>query len=88
MDSVVISSFKKLLLGLSVGLVFLASSQAQDLGDLSLEQLLNVEVTSASRKTQNLSDVAAAIFVLTAEDIRRSGATSIPEALRARRAHR
>ena len=82
MDRLINSPFKKLLFGLGLWLVFIASVRAQDLGDLSLEQLLNVEVTSASRKTQNLGDVAAAIFVLTAEDIRRSGATSIPEALR------
>lgn len=55
---------------------------AQDLELLSLEQLLSVEVTSASRKAQKLNDVAAAIFVITAEDIRRSGVSSIPEALR------
>ncbi|MEW6490055.1 MAG: TonB-dependent receptor [Thermodesulfobacteriota bacterium] len=53
-----------------------------DLMDLSLEDLLAVEVTSVSRKPQKLSDTAAAVFVITREDIRRSGATSIPEALR------
>ena len=37
---------------------------------------------TASRKTQRLQDVAAAVFVITREDIERSGATSIPEALR------
>jgi len=41
-----------------------------------------VEVTSVSRKTQQLHDTAAAVFVITNEDIRRSGVTSIPEALR------
>lgn len=54
----------------------------QDLGSMSLEQLLNVEVTSASRKSQTLGEVAAALFVISAEDIRRSGVSSIPEALR------
>ena len=54
----------------------------QDLGGLSLEDLMNVEVTSASRKAEPLNRVPAAIFVLTHEDLRRSGATSIPEALR------
>ena len=43
---------------------------------------MNVEVTSASKKEQKLSRVAAAIFVITQEDIRRSGATNIPDLLR------
>ena len=50
--------------------------------DLSLEELLKVEVQTASRKSQRLQDVAAAVFVITREDIERSGATSLPEALR------
>ncbi|MBI1849514.1 MAG: TonB-dependent receptor [Planctomycetes bacterium] len=53
-----------------------------DLSELSIEELMNVEVTSASKKGQKLSDVAAAIYVLTQEDIHRSGVRSIPEALR------
>ena len=53
-----------------------------DLTQLSLEDLMNVEVTSVSRKKQKLSGAAAAIFVITQDDIRRSGVTSIPEALR------
>ncbi len=53
-----------------------------DLTDLSLEELLSVEVTSVSKKKQKLSESAAAIFVITQDDIRRSGVTSIPEALR------
>ncbi len=50
--------------------------------DLSLEELLQVKVTSPSKKAQRLEDVAAAVFVLTSEDLRRSGVTSIPDALR------
>ncbi len=53
-----------------------------ELSELSLEQLMNVEVTSASRKTQSLGEVAGAMFVISAEDIRRSGVTSVAEALR------
>ncbi|MGD0437075.1 MAG: TonB-dependent receptor [Bryobacteraceae bacterium] len=52
-----------------------------DLTNLSVEDLFQLEVTSVGRKAQELSKAPAAIFVLTAEDIRRSGATSIPEAL-------
>jgi iron complex outermembrane receptor protein len=50
--------------------------------DMSIEELLKVEVTTVSRKSQTLADTAAAVFVISAEDIRRSGVTSIPEALR------
>ena len=53
-----------------------------DITELSLEQLTNVVVTSVSRREERLVDAPASIFVITAEDIRRSGATSIPEALR------
>jgi iron complex outermembrane receptor protein len=51
-------------------------------GELSIDQLLNVTVTSAEQKEQKLSDVAAALSVLTADDIHRSGATNIPDLLR------
>ena len=53
-----------------------------DVSKMSLEDLMNVEVTSVSKHTQRVADAAAAVFVITQEDIRRSGATSIPEALR------
>lgn len=52
------------------------------LADLPLEELLSVEVTLATRHVQRLFDVASAVYVITAEDLRRSGATSLPEALR------
>ncbi len=54
----------------------------QDLARMSLEELSMVEVTSVSRRPQALADAAAAIFVISADDIRRSGATSLPEVLR------
>ncbi|MEQ3631784.1 TonB-dependent receptor plug domain-containing protein [Thalassolituus sp.] len=50
--------------------------------DMNIEELLSMEVTSVSKKKQRLSESAAAIFVITHDDIRRSGVTSIPEALR------
>lgn len=50
--------------------------------DLSLEQLLDIEVTSVSKRAEPRANAASAIFVITQEDIRRSGATTIPEALR------
>lgn len=52
------------------------------LKEMSLEGLLSLEVTSVSKKAQKLWGTAAAIHVINQEDIRRSGATSIPEALR------
>jgi iron complex outermembrane receptor protein len=53
-----------------------------DVTTLSMEDLMNLQVTSVSKRTQKVADAAAAVFVITQEDIRRSGATSIPEALR------
>ena len=53
-----------------------------ELKQLNVEDLMNVEITSVSRHPQKLLDAASAIQVITQEDIRRSGATSIPEALR------
>lgn len=53
-----------------------------DLMHATLEDLLNLEITSASRKEQRISDTAAAVYVITQEDIRRSGMSSLPEVLR------
>lgn len=53
-----------------------------DLTELSLEELMNVEVTSVSRKPEKRSEAPDAIYVITEEDIRRSGVTTIPDALR------
>ena len=52
------------------------------LADLSSEQLLNESVTSVAKKETKLSQSPAAISVITQEDIRRSGLTSLPELLR------
>jgi len=53
-----------------------------DLTELSLEELMQIEITSVSKKAEPLSEAAAAVYVLTSEEIRRSGATTIPDALR------
>src|SRR4051812_35989778 len=67
----------------SLGEVCAAELQAaSSFADLSLEQLGNIEITSVSRHAERLSDAAASIYVISADDIRRSGANSIPEALR------
>src|SRR5664279_3172520 len=56
-------------------------SPTDDLTRLGVDELFSVQVTSVGRKAQKISKSPASVFVLTAEDIRRSGATSIPEAL-------
>ncbi len=73
------------LLLVALVLFAVAGAWAQNLTDvtaMSVEDLMNVQVTSVSKRSQKLADAAAAIFVITQEDIRRSGANSIPEALR------
>src|SRR5256885_12270025 len=55
-----------------------------NVGNMSLEDLMNLQITSVSKRTQKVGDAAAAVFVITQEDIRRSGAANIPEALRMR----
>ena len=59
-----------------------SQQNSTDLTTKSLEDLMNVEVTSVSKSEQTLSRTASAIFVITAEDISRSGATNIPDLLR------
>src|SRR2546422_7384950 len=54
----------------------------QALKRLTLDQLMNIEVTSVSGRAERLAQTASAIQVITQEDIRQSGATSFPEALR------
>src|SRR6202163_7452 len=71
---------------LGVFLTVTTSAQNQpkipDVTAITLEDLMNLQVTSVSKRAQKLADAAAAIFVITQDDIRRSGASSIPEALR------
>lgn len=71
---------------LLAGILHASALQAQqrsiDLTEVSLEDLMKLEVTSVSKKEERLFRAPSAIYVLTAADIRRSGATSVPEALR------
>jgi iron complex outermembrane receptor protein len=72
-------------IGLSPAWADKAPPRDQELGalkSLSLEQLFDLEVTSVSQKPESLSQTAAAIHVVTQEDIRRTTAASIPELLR------
>src|SRR5690349_17887695 len=54
----------------------------KSLKTLSLEELMDIQVTSVSKRVENLEDVASAIQVITQDDIRNSGAKTLPEALR------
>jgi iron complex outermembrane receptor protein len=72
---------------LSASLAIAAGADVQslpqaDLSDLSLEQLSNIEVTSVSKRPESIAEAPSSIYVITASDIRRSGAGSLPEALR------
>ncbi len=72
-------------LALSLGVVITSPAQTpppRDLTQFTLEDLMNVKVISVSKKEQKLAKTGAAIFVITQEDIRRSGATNIPDLLR------
>ena len=80
-----LSNAARPLAGLSAALWLTSTAFAQDGGrlfDLSLEELGQLQVTSVSRRPEQLNQAAASIYVITAEEIRRSGVTSIPEALR------
>lgn len=53
-----------------------------DFAELSIEELASIQVTSVSKKPERLADAAASVYVITADDIRRSGAASLPDILR------
>ncbi|MEO7597351.1 MAG: TonB-dependent receptor plug domain-containing protein, partial [Opitutus sp.] len=55
---------------------------ASQLKKMSAQELMDIEVTSVSRRAERLSEVASAIQVITGEDVRRAGVNSLPEALR------
>ena len=78
------TSTKRAALYLAVLATFAPTGHAASdtLDELSLEDLVKTEITSVSRKSQSMSDVPAAAFVITSEDIRRSGASALPDVLR------
>jgi len=83
--SAVVRSAWASLLAVSFLFVFAAPAMAEEsdeLAEMSLEELMNIEVTSVSKKAQSKNSAASAITVITQEDIRRGGFTQIPEALR------
>ncbi|MGE3929679.1 MAG: TonB-dependent receptor plug domain-containing protein, partial [Hyphomonadaceae bacterium] len=67
---------------LGLGPAYAQSDELAQLRGLSIEQLSNLEVTSVSRRAESIAGAPAAIDVITNEDIRRSGAQTLPEALR------
>jgi iron complex outermembrane receptor protein len=87
-----ISRFSYLIISFTslLSIVNIASAQNQDsiilstsdLKKLSLEELMNIEVTSISNRPEKLTEVASAVQVITGKDIHRSSATRLPEALR------
>ncbi|NWH06771.1 TonB-dependent receptor plug domain-containing protein [Desulfobacter latus] len=75
---------KKYLIITALLFIFPIYCLAEDLDilDMDLSSLMQIQITSAGRKAQNLSDVPAAVYVIDQEDIQNSTATSIPEILR------
>lgn len=59
-----------------------AARSPASLSRLSIEELAEIEVSSVSKRPERLADAAASVFVITADDIRRSGASTLPEILR------
>jgi iron complex outermembrane receptor protein len=71
-----------LLMALAIQTACASVASTHDFLDMSLEELVDYRLMSMSRKEQRVADMAAAAYVISAEEIRRSGAQSIPEALR------
>jgi iron complex outermembrane receptor protein len=67
---------------LATQIVFADSATSSDIFELPLEELMNIEVISTAKQAQPLADAASAVFVITQEDLRRTGVTNIPDALR------
>lgn len=73
----------RVLLALSIAAPALAAQEPEpDLGDLDIEDLTRIKVTSVARRPEALGQAPAAVFVITGDEIRRSGAVSLAEALR------
>jgi iron complex outermembrane recepter protein len=77
-----VSAVAALLIGLAFVPAALAAQDATALKRLALEDLMEIDVTSVSRRSEPISEAAAAVDVITGEQIRRSGATTLAEVLR------
>jgi iron complex outermembrane receptor protein len=83
MRSPVIPIFISAIIGLQCSFTAAEAPRAPgQLAEMSIEQLLNVTVTSVARRSERLADSPAAVHVITYDELRRSGVRSIPEALR------
>jgi iron complex outermembrane receptor protein len=80
--SKIILWFNCVLLFAALAAPAMAQKPVSDLEGASLEDLMNIEVTSVSKKEEKLFQTAAAVYVITQDEIRRSGLTSLPELLR------
>ena len=78
----ILTTIRAAALVLAAATACLAGERADQVLDLSFEDLLASTVTSAAKRSQPLSDAATALFVVRAEDIRRAGAVTIADALR------
>ncbi len=67
---------------MATGTLWASQGDVEHLRSMSIQELLEVPVTTVSRRPQKYADAAAALFVISREDIRRSGATNVPELLR------
>jgi iron complex outermembrane receptor protein len=74
--------FLSTLLAAALALPLLGARDERSFADMSMEELMNESVRSVAKKEQRLADVASAVTVLWPDDLRRSGATSLGEALR------
>jgi len=66
----------------TIGLATIVSAEVIDLTKLSMEDLMNIEVTSASKKAEKIDDAPASVFVITRQQIDRWGYRTLAEALR------
>jgi len=71
-----------IVLAAALGPRSVAQERPVDLTEVQIEDLINIPVTSVSKHEQTLAHTAAAVFVITQEDIRRSGALNLPDVLR------
>src|SRR5881396_2226623 len=81
-DMRTVAAATSLVFTLHLGFLHRAGFAQQPDSSLSAEELMNLQVTSVSKRPERLSQTASAIQVITQEDIRRSGASSLAEALR------
>lgn len=79
---IILSTLVVLIFAGSKSILFAEPTDNVDLTELSIEELMNIEITSPSKKLEKLFDTPAAVYVITSEDIRRSGAKNLPDVLR------